>query len=345
MVNPYTDIQVQIVDVSQFQDNPGTAYKPDIDKLVLAGFLGIAVRVGYGRRIDSSFYDFWITSKGKLQRKPYWYGDYYSHKKFIQPNISDHDWGVEQGHNWFNAMKGDFGEVPGALDCEPSSIGGNINILNRYSYNVIMRAIAETYDSLTGGICEIYCSPGFIPNLYAWARTRTLWVAWYDRTKTKEQVIAECRRQGWLGPIKIWQYTSDGDINMDGVGDGIQLGMETADLDFNGYLDDLQSWSIYCGSAPSVPVEPEEPEVTEPVLNKEKIVKLVTIKSLDGLNIRDIPKDYAGSTVIGWMEPNREIELLEKKVIGANIWYRIGQGTRTKAQWCAYTYNGITFLE
>jgi hypothetical protein len=345
MSNPFELFPIRLVDVAKFQDNPGTLYKPDINKLVLAGISGIAVRVGLGRVQDSSFPWFWSTSKGKLKRKPYFYGDYYSHKKYMTNGPSDYDWGVEQGNNWFKFMNGDFGEVPGALDCEASDKGWKITVLNRGSYNVIMRAIAETYDSLTGKECEIYCSPGFIPNLYPWARTRTLWVAWYDRKQTKESIIAECRRQGWKGPIKIWQYASDGDIDMDGVGEGIDLGMETADLDLNGYLEDIKSWSIYCGSTPAIQIdEPEEPEI-KPVISKEKLVQLATIVSSDGLNIRDIPKDYKGSSVIGWMESGKVIELLEQKTIGNNIWYRVGQGNGKKAQWCAYRYDGTTFLE
>jgi len=342
MSNPYDDYQIDIVDVSRWQDDLTTPFKPDILKLMAAGFMAIIVRVGLGRVKDALFDWFWSQSKGRLARLSYWYGDYYSHRTLAVP-VSDRAWGIEQGTNWANFMKGDWGEGKGFLDCEPSG-GHPIGILNRKSYNEIMRPLAETYDALTGGVCGIYCSVGFIPNLYEWARKRTLYVAWYDRSKTKEQIIAACRKAGWLGEIVIWQYASDGDINMDGIGDGKTLGMETAALDLNAWLGTPEEWSRFLGSTPPIippPTEdPEPPVFPVPPGSTTKIIEFKTVIELGGLNVRNTPIGTYGSTVEKWMPVNTDIPILETMILGANIWHRIGY-----KQWCAERYNGTTFLK
>ena len=338
MANPYDDFQIDIVDVSLHQDNPGTTAKPDILKLVAAGIAAIIVRVGYGRLFDKLFDWFWQQSKGYLARMSYWFCDYYSHKAL---GISNRAWGIEQGTNWAKFMKGDWGEGPGFLDCEP--IGAYpIGILDRKAYNEVARAIAETFDSLTGGVCGIYCSVGFIPNLYEWARKRKLYVAWYDRNKTKEQIIAACRAKGWLGEIVIWQYASDGDINMDGIGDGKTLGMETAALDLNAWLGTPEEWSKFLGGTPPVVTPPTEDPVipTPPTLPSVFSKMIVNSPWGDGLNVRNKPKNVSGSLVEKWMPQGTEISILETKTYGADIWHRIGF-----EQWCAQQYGGVTYLK
>lgn len=341
MANPYYDYPIQMVDLSRHQDNPGTEYVPVLDAFEKEQFSAVSVRVGYGNVKDPLYDWFWVNAKGRFQRKSYWYGDYYSHKSM---GISNYQWGVIQGNNWKKFQKGDFGEIPGALDCEAYG-PVPITITMRKQYNEVMRALAETYDALTGATTEIYCSPGFIPNLYDWARRRTLWAAWYDRTKTKAQIVAECRKKGWLGPIKFWQYASDGDVNFDGIPDGYTFGLETKQFDLNAFigssttLSNVEEWSRYCGTTPTIELPPTEDPV-KPVVTLEKTVKIHRVISADGLNIRNTPKGLSGSVVEKWMPIGTEIALMETMIIGSDIWHRIGY-----KQWCAEKYNGSVFTQ
>jgi len=61
-------------------------------------------------------------------------------------------------------------------------------------------------------------------------------VAWYNKSQTIESVKNAVAARNWLGKTLIWQYASDGDINNDGRGDGIALGMTYRTLDLNGWL-------------------------------------------------------------------------------------------------------------
>lgn len=260
---------VILTDVSKYQDDPDTTKKPDVTKLAAKGILGIFVRVGFGRVMDGLFKWFWSTSKGILSRIPYWYLDYYSNR-LSYVNVTDIAWGTEQGANLYNWIKGDPGEAPAVVDCEESSYGGRITIFNKASYNRVLKAMVDEYKRLSGKLLVIYTAPGFIWVFDDWVKDLPLWIAWYDRTKTRVQVVAYCRSKGWRGPILFWQFTSDGDLDGDGIADGLALGMESKELDFNVWFGpdgsgSLQSWSKYCGGTiPAIP--PVVPPVIPPVV-------------------------------------------------------------------------------
>lgn len=342
MANPYETFVVDMVDVSTHQDNPGTVKKPDVQKLVDAGFMVLAVRAGYGLVKDGSFDYFWSAAKGKLQRKAYWYGDYYSHRTdpILAPQkITDYAWGAMQAPKLHTILHGDYGEAGAVVwDAEESPYGWRMDLIKKIYYNRILKGFYDKWKELTGQEIEIYCSPAFIKWLDDWVKDLTLWVAWYDRTKTKAQIIAECRARGWRGKILFWQYASDGDINFDGVSDGIDLGMETETLDLNAWLGTLSEWSQYCGSTPPIVTPPVEdpPVVVPPASSQMKVI------AIDGLNIRNTPKNLSGSYVYsqnGTMPCGTVVDILETKVIGYDVWHRIGY-----MQWCAERYNGTTFL-
>ncbi len=340
----YKEFPVRFVDVSQYQDDPTTERKPSIDPLLAAGIFVITVRVGLGIVMDRSFKWFWSIAKGKMQRKPYWYGDYYSHRQSLAAQkITDYHWGEMQAEKCYEFMDGDFGEVALAWDGEESTTGWKITIFNRGYYNKIVKGFYDRWLALTGKVIEIYSSPGFLWVYEDWVRDLTLWVAWYNRNLTKDQIIAECRKKGWRGEIKIWQYTSDGDINDDGKADGISLGMESKTLDLNVFLGTLEEWSRYCGEGSIPPVVPTNEDPTPPVVptpSKTITVGVMKVIAVDGLNIRNVPIGEVGSTVTGWSARDIELPILETKIIGDNVWARVGQ-----KQWSAIRYNGTTFLE
>jgi hypothetical protein len=353
MTIKFSDYPIRGIDISRFNANEDLNRLPDLSKLSDKGLSFVAVRVGYGIVKDSLFDYYWkyLRELG-ISRKGYWYLDYYSHKK---TGMTAQEWGKEQADQCWDILKSDPGECPLGLDEENSvGYGYKVTIYNSYEYNIISRAFLERWDYLTGKVVnesgelinELYASPGWLNNLYKWHRNRPLWLAWYNRELTKEKVDAELKRLNWTGKALFLQYASDGDIDNNGTGDGLEFGMEYSTLDLNVWLGTVEEWSRYCGETPPVVVEDptSEDESESPVIVPNIDLKTVTIQlanvdAVSGLNIRNVPIGMSGCKVIGWMENKHPVELLEKKIIGKDIWYRIGQG-----QWCAYSYNGIQFL-
>lgn len=247
---------VRLIDVSRWQDALDTAYKPTFEKIKAAGFKGVVVRVGWGLVLDTLFAWFWKVLKGILARKPYWYLDYYSHKG---TSTTDEEWGIEQANACYDALKADPGEAPLAIDCENCPGAFKVTYLNRASYNRVLKAFIAEWKRLTGTTVDIYCSPGFMWVFDAEILAMDLWLALYNRSLTVAQAIAYARSKGWTGRILMWQYTSDGDVNDDGIPDGLKLGMESNALDLNAWLGTVEEWSAYCGGT-MPPVTPPAPE-------------------------------------------------------------------------------------
>lgn len=327
----YKDFPVRLVDVSRFQDNPDTVYKPTFDKLKAEGFQGTGVRVGFGLVEDPLFRWYWQQAKGVLERLPYWYLDYYSHRG---TSTTDEEWGAIQANECYDLLKGDFGEGPLALDCEDSSYGGRVSILTASSYNKVARAFANEWLRLTGKPAMIYCSPGFLWVFGSWAKPLSMWMAWYSRQRTLTEMQAKLSAVSWTGGLKLWQYASDGDVDDDGDADGITLGMESAALDLNVFIGTAEEWSRFCGN--NTPVDPEE-EPEEPV---GVIIPVeMTVLPSGGLNVRDVPIGVSGSQVVGWLARGSKVLVSEMQKIGANVWARTGTFT-----WCAIEYNGIKYM-
>ncbi|MCK9599037.1 MAG: SH3 domain-containing protein [Sphaerochaeta sp.] len=337
----YKDFPIRLADVSENQDNPGTAKVPNLDKIIEAGFLGIGVRCAYGIVKDKMFDTFWASGKGRIARLNYLYGDYYSYK---QKSLTPVQWGIMQGQNWHELTKSDPGEIPAHLDCEESVYGGRYTILNKDLVTTIYRNILTEHDRLSGGFDGIYTVPGHLWIFGDWFKDRPLWLAWYDRTKTLQQILAAVAKYKWRGPVTIWQYASDGDINDDAVKDGLTLGMETKDLDLSVFIKNggsLEEWSKYCGSTPApaaTTVEDLTPEIVTAVTHPTKTVEIMTVQAMDGiLNIRNEP--HKPSNVIGYIKNGKQVEVLETIISGQDLWARVGQG-----QYCAIRYNGIDYL-
>ena len=50
----------------------------------------------------------------------------------------------------------------------------------------------------------------------------------------------------------MWQYASDGDVNDDGVADGISMGMEYKALDLNAWLGTSNDYAVFTGKEAQV---------------------------------------------------------------------------------------------
>jgi GH25 family lysozyme M1 (1,4-beta-N-acetylmuramidase) len=164
---------VRLFDISHHQDDYDTVYKPVFNRMIEAGFMGVIIRVGWGLVIDRMFRYYWSQAKGRLERAPYWYLDYYSHKG----KMPAYDWGVEQAEQCWNALKGDPGEMPLVLDCEEFSGAWRITYLNRSDYRQVMKGFIDRWHQLTGSRPMIYNSPGFFWVFEEWVKELDLWVA------------------------------------------------------------------------------------------------------------------------------------------------------------------------
>lgn len=232
-------------------------YNGDINwTLCKCHFAGI--RVGYGQTIDSKFLVNWQNAKGKVQRFPYWYMDYYSNHISGSPvnGVLDIDWGRAQADNCWAKLKADP-EAIVFLDIE----SGNSSYVPPIATvaaraQAIAKAFLERMDSLNGKINGIYSSLGLLNWFGTWFKDRPLWVAWYNEPQTTTTVLNAVSKTGWTGKSLIWQYTSDGDINDDGVADGITMGMQSKFLDLNGWLRTAAEYNAFFSNA-AEPVEVE----------------------------------------------------------------------------------------
>ncbi len=241
----FADFPIRGIDVSQFNGKINWT-------LVNTDF--VAIRVGHGRTIDSKFKTNWELAKGRVFRIAYWYMDYYSNHNSGSSayGISDAEWGKIQADNCWNQIKGDR-ENYVFLDIENggSSYSPPITTVTARA-QAIAKSFLERMDALNGKINGIYCSLGLLTWFGTWFRNRPLWVAWYNETQTIQTVLNAVKGKGWTGRCLMWQYTSDGDVNDDGIADGISLGMEYKALDLNAWLGTSKDYAVFIGKEAQV---------------------------------------------------------------------------------------------
>lgn len=207
-------------------------------------------RIGYGRTLDAQFKANWAGCK--VTKHGYWYLDYYSNYNAdsLSYGMTNAEWGRTQAQNAYNFV----GEkVMTWLDIESAGASYSPAISTVWArVQEIARAFLEKIDELNGMTNGIYCSLSLTKEFGAWFRSRPLWVAWYTRLKTPEQVKAACASNGWTGRVWYWQYASDGDTDADGDGDGKTLGLTRSVGDLDIWLGTADEWNK--------PDEPDEQE-------------------------------------------------------------------------------------
>jgi GH25 family lysozyme M1 (1,4-beta-N-acetylmuramidase) len=338
----YLDFPVRLIDVSRWQDRQDTPYMPTFDKVKAEGFMGVIVRAGFGL-VEDPLYRHYVAEARRVGMVygMYWYLDYYSHRG---TGTTAYEWGVEQAYTCYSLMKNDMGGLPLALDLEESTYGGRLvtspmeGRTTVKEYNECARAFADTWYKLTGKRVMRYHSPSFLGKLYAWAKPLEWWCAWYNKFITFSDIKAKAAAYGFTGKIRLWQYASDGDINNDGVSDGLALGMETKELDLNVWLGTLEEWSKFCGGSPQVIVPPTEDDIVIPApTEREETFKIMRVVASSGLNIRYSPA--VSGKWLDWAPQGTDMVIQETRVKPGEIWHRIGFN-----QWCAELYNGQTLM-
>ena len=237
----FTDYPIRGVDTSEFNGAVNMA------TLKTTGALFNIMRAGYGKTIDQKFKVNWANCKGVMLRSAYWYLDYYSN--WYNPNSSaygmtDFDWGKLQAQNLWAVIKDDNDNQISWLDIESGGSSYSPAITTVWArVDQMIDGFLTELDRLSGKVNGIYCSLGLLNSFALKYKTRPLWVAWYNEYQTPESVFKNCNTtKGWALPV-IWQYASHGDVNGDGVADGLTYGTGIVQLDLNIWLRSAADWA------------------------------------------------------------------------------------------------------
>jgi len=230
------------------------------------------IRLGYGKTTDSRALRNWKNAKGKVDRAPYWYLDYYSNtfnKKSPVYGMSDVEWGYTQAEYCWSLIKDDPSAIV-FLDIEDGGASYSKPLSDPETQEhaeTIARAFLERMDQLNGKFNGIYCSVGRLNWFYKWFRNRPLWVAWYNEAQTISSVLAAVKEKGWTGEVLMWQYASDGDIDDNGSADGQRMGCDSKFLDLNAWTSTLKRYQELFGKE----VTGEDPVIEDPIIIPETV--------------------------------------------------------------------------
>lgn len=276
---------IKLFDASQAQNDPATEYNPTLTKAFDAGFDGAIFRVGFGRVIDFAFRWFWTLAKGLFPRKPYWYGDYYSHRG---TDTTDEQWGERQADVCWNELKYDPGEMPLAWDVEKSNYGGDLTVTIKPSYNRILRAFRARWRLLSGKDIELYINPKTLWFIEDDLKDCDLYLAWWGNNVTPQMIADLLASNGWRGKVHILQVTNSGDIDNDGLPEGLELGFESSQLDLDIYLPGTEEgYKEYTGGFMRITepgTVPVPVPVIPPVKNPEALFQAKCIQPVDTRN-------------------------------------------------------------
>ena len=267
-----------------------------IDFITLSKYFDFgAIRLGFGKVEDDKFTINWAESKYKINRIPYWYLDYYSNHILASPvnGVSDKAWGEIQAEKCWAMIKNDPAGGTVFLDIEngnPKYAKPLDDPATKKQAQAIAKAFLVRLDQLNQKQNGIYASMGWLVWFGEWFRDRPLWVAWYNESRSVANVRANVLAAGWTGPLLIWQYASDGDIDDDGVPDGVRCGTQYRTLDLNGWLGSKQQYYDLVGITitpppedPQVPPEEPETETTWQVLATKLNMRVKPDKTSKGL--------------------------------------------------------------
>jgi GH25 family lysozyme M1 (1,4-beta-N-acetylmuramidase) len=318
----YTDFAIRGIDVS--------TYNGVIDWTDMPAHFA-SIRVGYGRTLDNKFNVNWAQCK--INKFGYWYMDYYNNHISTHPanGMSNEEWGTEQAENCYKFMGG---KDIVFLDIE-STNGSYAPKIQEVRERVleIAKAFLIRYDQLNGKTNGIYCSLGLLNWFDNWFKDRPLWVAWYPFREYNTSPVAIVQMvidKGWYTKPIIWQYASDGDIDDNGVKVGkTYFKTQMAEMDLNGFVGTNEQYEQMF----SATVETPDDETGNPIP-----VELVTTMSVKRLvSLRNAPIVDI-STFITLLPVGKQIECIDKKVEGNNIWRKV-------SFWVAENYNGIQYLK
>ena len=318
-------LRIKGFDVSQWNDNQETVYVPDFDALIARGFKFVGIRTSYGIVKDKDFDAFWGEAKGKLIRVPYHFLYYYC---YVQLKISPAEWGRRQARFVWSLLKDDPGEASKLckkykrvillLDVENSGCAAAITEDNKSTVGVIINAFFPEFDTLSNSTSGIYTNQGYLFVFGASHKTRPLWFSWYNRKVTIERIREVLAAWHYTGEFIILQYTSDGDIDDDGISDARALGMESSSLDLNVWLGDPADLE-------DATTETKPPAYETPNETPQPVTKTVTIVTPQGLKVREGPgQSYETISALA-CGVSRDL-IAEKTDVAGNQWEEVAEG-------------------
>lgn len=236
------DFEIYGIDVSQYD------YTVNWDKVKNSGCHFAMIRAGWGRQTDKKFKENWSNAKGKITRIVYFYLNYYSNHDESESvfGVSDTAWGEMQAENCWNLMKDDY-DIPFVwVDVESADASFSPPIETVWDrVEVILKSFMDKLDSLTKSKNGIYTYYDLVDNFSDYFKSKRLWVAWYTKLETPQSVVSKCKAKGWTGDILLWQFGSNGDVDGDLDGDGIEFGMGRPVMDMNGWLKTKEDWNKF----------------------------------------------------------------------------------------------------
>lgn len=329
---PIIDIDKYIwgIDVSQYQDNPGTLKKPDLKKAQDLGCRFVVIRSSYGVVKDRLYEHF--AEQAQLIKMPmalYHYMDYYSH---TSKGLTSTAWGQAQGEFLKSIVK--INPVRSFVDVESSSVAQNISLVWGTAMTIMDNIFARV-DPVCGAM-GIYASTGWLPKFFDYQKWRECFAANYN--PVSETYIRNKVREAKFANLLIWQATSSGDIDGDFTADGYEMGMETNSLDIDVFMKDEGAFKVFfkVSDVPQVSdpvIDIPDIEPGEPMIEKKKAIAPVRVRT--ATKVPTLFSFTHETLTIG-----EEVEILERVVSGKYTWVRIGYH-----QWCCEKEGDRVYLQ
>lgn len=286
-------------DVSFYQDDPGTTRGIDFVRMnQVADF--VIVRAGQNQWIDTDFETNWRGAKqAGLPRGSYWFYDSRADPR-------------QQAELWVDTLNGDQGELPLFADLE-EAYGGPFTGWQHW------RNFLDRLRSLVGqkdiGIYTAYFywrehapNPTTQPNELEYFHRYPLWIANYGAIQPL--VPKPWNANEWL----FWQFTA--------MGDGLQYGVESLDIDLNYFNGDAQAFARRF----NIPVPPEPP-VPDPIGKKYVVnARALYVREGPGTNYR----------ALGYLVRNDIVEAFD--VNFDRTWLNIRRLSDGLTGWSSATY-------
>lgn len=216
-----------IVDVSKWQG------EIDFNKLRASGVKGVIIKCGQGSALDPRFIENWRKAKlAGLKVGCYWYYD-----SRIAPK--------RQAQIWADTMKlYGFGDLPHFLDYEENYGGDYAGILDFLTFLLEFQALTGLANDRIGIYTGYYYWMQYGAHDSFWARY-WMWIAWYG---SEYDVIVP---KPWTQDMVWgWQFTD--------LGDGLEMGVESRELDMNYFLKGLEVFEGMYGETGEVPPQTGE---------------------------------------------------------------------------------------
>ena len=316
---------------------PDLAIMPDLG----GSFMGWKATQGAGDYdfMDRTFLRAWAQmrsynqQKGKfIARMPFHFWDYCANHYIGSAEL----FGAAQARYFWSTIKADPGEIIGYLDAESYVSWGYITQYNNSKPMQIARGFVKEFAYQAGYLPGLYTNLGMLPFFGDFFRGLDLWLAWYNKAQTLASIKSYLVKYGWGGKLRFWQYASDGDLDQDGAGDGLRLGMEEKNLDLDVWMGTMEEFSLYAGKTPAI-----VPVIIEDGSSQASIpeTRRLTVNNKTGLNVR--AKPAAGDTqILIWLPDGSKVDTTEKLTIGSDIWRKRSQGG-----YVAELYNGFRYLK